>query len=428
MGNKNHTLIHYKRGRAQQWDNSYVQKSYRYTSVMFDRQGTNSPNFRSKIKKGVSATNLLVCKWQNVRYEPGYIKAVWVSKSYNPERYGRVITTNITDNWAPTVHTSLPNVNFRASVANAALIGLIKKIRKAETSDLAGPTFVGELRETVAMIKDPLRTLRTKLGLFTDLQMRILRDKQARGRRFKPYKWTQVLSETYLEWAFGAAPLIADIGAIADVYLEKKLRAFPNQGLRRLSSKFSDSYSGTEPTGYNLGWSGTGIYVKVHFAKRYESSAMYVCWLDNDLVFADQAMANLRNMAKFRLDEIIPTAWELMPWSFLIDYFTNIGDVLGCTFDFRRNVRFAKFTELNSCKVTHAGFTPVSAEPSVYTVLDFKPHTFESVYTECRRSDVSQLAFPQLDVSLPSLGQGINILALVTALRNNNPFHGFSIK
>jgi hypothetical protein len=27
-------------------------------------------------------------------------------------------------------------------------------------------------------------------------------------------------------------------------------------------------------------------------------------------------------------EDLIPTAWELIPYSFLIDYFTNIGDVL----------------------------------------------------------------------------------------------------
>ena len=30
----------------------------------------------------------------------------------------------------------------------------------------------------------------------------------------------------------------------------------------------------------------------------------------------------------FTPSEFIPTAWELLPWSFLIDYFVNIGDVI----------------------------------------------------------------------------------------------------
>jgi len=34
------------------------------------------------------------------------------------------------------------------------------------------------------------------------------------------------------------------------------------------------------------------------------------------------------NLFGFQPSEFLPTAWELLPWSFLADYFSNIGDCL----------------------------------------------------------------------------------------------------
>jgi hypothetical protein len=42
--------------------------------------------------------------------------------------------------------------------------------------------------------------------------------------------------------------------------------------------------------------------------------------------------------------EFIPAAWELMPWSFLIDYFSNIGDILEQTFVSLENMRWINKT------------------------------------------------------------------------------------
>lgn len=426
MGNKTIVTRRYWRGTQGQWLAPSLSKFYR-SSETYSRSGADNPKFRDAIKRGMDATNSLVTTNQSVYYKPGKITAQWYNKGSVPARYGQRISTDITDNWVPLPHSALPGSLFMSSVSNAALIGIIKKIRKHETSDFAGPTFVGELRETVSMIRSPFKSLRTKTGLFTDLHMRILRDKQKKGERFKPESWSKVLTDTWLEWTFGAAPLISDIAGIADLYLERKTAAFSN-GLKRLSYRYSDDYNTVKNPGYSLGWAGTGITVDVDLVEHARSSAQYVVWIDQSLIFADSQMDWLRNASKFRLDEIIPTAWELMPWSFLIDYWTNIGDVLGCTFDFNRNVAFAKFTDFNTVTRFHANFRPKSAEPDLYGVVELIPHSYTSQYTRVSRSSVNRLGFPQLDVSLPSLGQSFNMAALMISLRNNNPFRGFTLK
>lgn len=426
MGNKTEQRKYYWRGIQGQWDSNPVSK-FLTASGKYVRSGADKPNYKSLISQGSDATNDLLVTNQTVHYKPGKLTALWVDSRYRPDRTGKMISTTIFDNWSPASHEETPGALFESSVANRALIGIIKKIRKHETSDFSGPTFAGELRETIAMIRSPLKSLRTKTGLFTDLHMRILRDKQAKGKKFKPDPWRKVLSDTYLEWTFGAQPLISDIGAIADLYLEMKTQGFSN-GLKRLSYRFSDETSTVGSPGYVPGWAGTGLTVPTAQVTHARSSWQYVVWIDQSLIFNDGAVGFLSDAAKFDLSEIVPTAWELLPWSFLIDYFTNIGDVLGCTFDYNRNVAFAKLTRFNTVTRYHVPGVPRSAEPTIYYPTEFIPWEYTSQYTRVQRSKVSRLGFPQLDVSLPSVGQATNIVALISSLAKSNPFRGFTLK
>lgn len=426
MGNKTERRIYYWRGLKGQWDSPPI-PDYYTTACEYVRTGSDNPNYRSLISQGSDATNDLLVTNQSVHYKPGKLTALWVDRASRPDLTGKKISTTIFDNWGPASHTQTPGALFESSVANRALIGIIKKIRKHETSGFSGPTFAGELRETIAMIKSPLKSLRTKTGLFTDLHMRILRDKQAKGKKFKPDPWRKVLSDTYLEWTFGAQPLISDIGAIADLYLERKTQGFSN-GLKRLSYRFSDETASADYPGYVPVWGGTGITVPTTEVTHARSSWQYVVWIDQSLIFNDGAVGFLSDAARFDLSEIVPTAWELMPWSFLIDYFTNIGDVLGCTFNFNRNVAFAKLTAFSTVTRYHVPGEPVSAEPSIYVPTEFIPWEYTSQYTRVHRIKIDRLGFPQLDTSLPSVGQSTNIVALISSLAKSNPFRGFTLK
>lgn len=427
MGNKSESRKRYWPLFGTDWNGNPTKLSYSSTEA-YTRVATDDPMYKTKIRLGVSATNALLTKNQTVYYKPGRMTAQWISRTYSPQLFGKQCggsVLSLPGSFLPGPISALPNSGFRSSCHNAALVGIIKKIRTYETSDFAGPTFVGELRETLGMIRSPFKSLRLKTGLFTDLHMRILRDKQAKGKRFKPEHWARVLSDTYLEWVFGAAPLISDIASIADLFLEQKAKAFPDKGYKRLSYRFSDDYNtiDTSAKAATLNVS-TGLKVSFDVVSHFRSSYQYVAWVDNALVFADTSARSLSSAAKFDFYEIIPTAWELMPWSFLIDYFTNIGDVLGCTFDYSRRTKIVKLTEFNTSTKYHAGFRPYSVEPSVYVPVDFEPWQCTSQYTEVARSAKDELGFPQLDVSLPSLGQASNILALVISLSKSNPFRG----
>lgn len=403
-------------GVAGQWDTLPVMRTSTWNETA-GRTGGDNPKYYSLVKQGLDATNPLTSDFQKVDFSPGVYRATWSSKAVNRHRFAKTIESRWLNSFAPASHSRQPDVWFQDSVSNRALVGIIKKIRKFETSDLAGPTFVGELRETVKMLRSPLSALRQKTGLFTDLSMRIKRDKQARKGRHKADPWSKVISDTWLEWSFGAKPLLSDIAAIIEVYLDMKHRAFGNS-LKRLSYRFEDTYIKPLPD-LKLAWEGTDIVVNSYHADTYRSSAQYVVWIDQNLFFAENALDNVLQMSKLDLGEIIPTAWELLPWSFLIDYWTNIGDIMGSTFDFNRNVAIAKLTTWNTCN-NIVGPRSVSSYYSTPVIVE--PMKYISSYTVVTRNKLSRLGFPQLEVSLPSIGQFQNMAALMYSLRESNPF------
>lgn len=390
----------------------------------FTRVGYDLPKFRSLIKDGASATTSLRVDVSDVFYKKGYAQIIGLKNPYLPKRQGQVISSTYFGHAPPVAHTTLPGSLLRASVDNSALIGIIKKIRDHRTSGLSGPTFLGEFRETIKMLRSPVQALRQKTNLFTDLQMRINRDKTARGKKAEQ-KWADVIAGTYLEWTFGAKPLLSDIEGILEIATEMKSERLGT--LKRLSHTHSDSYNVSEGQ-LNATWPGTGFVAPYQQWASHKSSSNYVVWIDESLIFADGPMDRLRQLARFDLDEIIPTAWELMPWSFLIDYFTNIGDVLGCTFNYNRDVAFAKRTLVNQVIKFHAPGKPRMNEAQYYGILEFEPWTYTSSYKRIEREAISKLGFPSLEVSLPSVGQSLNIAALFVALSQSNPFRGFTLK
>jgi len=432
MGNKTVKTTKYWRGEMGQWGLPPTYGTYLHTGF-FSRIGSDRPKFQQAINDGQNATNYMLVTAQEFNYSRPNVVIQRVSGG-DPLLAGTQIQTKYLNNngYGYGAHTKLAKAGFMTDVGNKALLGIIKKIRKHETSDFSGPTFAGELRETLHMLKSPFRALREKLQIFTDLEMRIRRDRAERRARRKRSQyvddeadWSFVVAQTWLEFVFGVRPLIADIKAILEVYFEQKARFFPN-GLQRLSYRFTDNYMETLNSGLDCAWPGTDFFWKFDRVVHYQGSVQYVVWIDNRFnTSADGSIDRLYDLCKIRLDEIIPTTWELLPWSFLIDYFTNIGDVLGCYFDYNRSVKFGKITsrERNTMFDLPGAYRNTASSPKNFTVTA-DPWTYTSVYTRIERQAIASLGIPDLSFNLPSIGQLTNIAALVRSLSKRNPFKG----
>jgi len=211
------------------------------------------------------------------------------------------------------LYLGVPTFNFGMAdthANNQALTRYFSNLSKVETS-FKGMVAAGELAESLRMIKHPAMALRRGVGEYLRFVKRH-RNMSTKRARIK------AVADTWLEYSFGWLPLINDIdGAISAFYASDGVKAIfemvKGSGRERSSqqSLASDLDVGA---GYKFAYDVTSEEeVFVQYYGIYQSHGNGV---PNSHTYG------------FRPSEFVPTLWELIPYSFLVDYFTNIGDIV----------------------------------------------------------------------------------------------------
>jgi hypothetical protein len=237
---------------------------------------------------------------------PGRFYSTYYTTSQNWAEYNGDLVPVGSFTW-PT----LPSLE--TSVSNRAETSFLKQLYNKQTT-FAGGVFLGELKEAIHMIRSPAQALRSGFKNYLNDVSRL-----RRGRGKMSYsRLQQAVAGTYLEHAFGWAPLVNDI--------DDAMKAASNAlnyrcPVDRVYARAKDNYNVLENTSFidNLGYQ-IGTYRWVTNVA-YEVSYVGGFYVRSDAsgVSTDFGV-NLRNF--------VPTLWELVPWSFAIDYFSNIGSCL----------------------------------------------------------------------------------------------------
>jgi hypothetical protein len=233
-------------------------------------------------------------------------------------------------------HFEVPSAVDGNLALEATAIAQQKFAKKAQQkiTTWQGGVAAGEFRESVRQLASPTKRLRSEVSNLLS-EMVLLKRRIVKNPRLLETHVTKssvktlnslrnAIADTWLEWSFGVKPMISDC---QDAYL-----AFRKMALGRRIDKvhIKASHAVREKQYASIGAvtgivaSGAGLLqydvIEENFAETHFRAAYVWRSVDGNFPIPQLFGVDLSNFA--------PTAWELIPWSFLVDYFTDVGSAI----------------------------------------------------------------------------------------------------
>lgn len=238
----------------------------------------------------------------------------------------------------------VPPLLVSTDVENQALSRILEKIR-GEINHADSMVAIAEFGSTLRQFGAPGTAI-------TELCNRHLNKIHAEMRGIKgvwrKVKWIEVVGRSYLEWAFGVAPLIEDTRKIAEAaarWNAEKAGDLPRPTRQFLSAKADGKPVVSNVTTPGLVVSPLGYlgYTKV-VRQEQKVGCRYQVKLQHSLQAPFGSIDRLNQLLGFDPMRWVPTLYEALPWSWLVDYFLNIGDILDAGFTDTRHVEWIQKT------------------------------------------------------------------------------------
>jgi hypothetical protein len=413
------------RGRTWLWNESNAWDSnVNFTiTVPHTRIGTRLPHWHDVISAGGNATTPLTAV--HCSYDYSRLRNCFELWNYqgNPATFCRRETegdTFISNNqWNILYSNGFMGVGFGdvSFVDNLAKAAFYKKLKALETL-FQGYIFAGELLETLRMLRKPLVGLRSLSKDFLDT----LRKR----KRANPKKWLNDIGSAWLEQSFGWNPLINDVKSAVSAYqrLVKPVQTY------KLSASAAKSYDGTSglnavhKPGYQAGYD---VGCAFHTTASHYIENIKIRYKGAVLARVNAPSWQNKDLFGFEPQNFIPAAWELLPWSFLADYFTNIGDILDASIVSERNLAWVNRTLIRTR--TKSGYFNQIWNTSPGGSFSKNAMSGSRGYHIAKRREITRSA--NVGLSMPTLqfnfdltgGQLANIDALLSQANALHPQH-----
>lgn len=362
---------------TQQWTDSLV--------------GEKNAKWRSQVRLGLDATTNLTASSTEIIVEPFYVAVSsrqtdvpntwWNAKSFG---YPSLNYTSI----APPSATVISATNNRAL---RKLFDAVDSIR----SSFEGGQNIGEWKQVVGAVTNPLGSLRRyTLSHFDSLK----KVKRRYGR--DKLSLRKALADSYLEYTFGWKPIASDLAKaiVGFQNLDEHLDLVP------FDVGASELYTGSDST-FNMPQNPNVWCV---LACRSKDSGTYqVRYKGTVRTGAVNGSISVVQASRLLPSDWLPTAWELIPYSFVADYFANIGEIIR-GYSLRRSVfgYFVKTTRTLGQRV----YTPVEARRAIgsnspnikITSKTFSGGNARITFKSITRTKLSSTTLiPTFQVSLP---------------------------
>lgn len=189
-------------------------------------------------------------------------------------------------------------------------IALAKAYAKMNQSTLLSGEIIHDLDQTVRMLRRPFAGA-------VDLLKRMHKYR----RRINAKTYTQAVkaaADTWLEYRYGWKPLLLDCDAIIDLAVQKRSRDWRALVVRSSESQsFSQTVDFSNLT-FSSVWKASGTLQRERVVKAH-AGIMFRSVETTDF------MSETNRILGTRPRDLAVTAWEIIPYSFVVDWFVNVG-------------------------------------------------------------------------------------------------------
>lgn len=315
-----------------------------------------------------------------------------------------------------------PPTTYDGALAAKALsecqIKFTKKVR-SRTQGWAGGVFAGELVTTARMLASPARALHETLPDLVRRAKFLRKDSIRASTKSLRRALARNARDLWLTYSFGVKPLLGDIEDAAVAFDRLATGRSQRDKLVITSSSVASSLISGNPHA------------------TYAAHENFPTGFNSTLIRRDSVSARLRGRVLSRnpsgempamvhlgldISSVLPTGWELVPYSFLIDYFSNLGDVLDAW-----SIRFIEFAFLvqtlksvgsRSFENTNCASINKAGTGRFYSVNVIRRPSARLIRVE--RKSVQPIFSPQVAVKLPGFPstKWINMAALADSKTN----------
>lgn len=375
-----------------------------YYNVGQTRTGVPVPGWKLATQTGRNASSNFSGNIQKLSATRG--KYVVKAKNVLFPQDGHTWTISQGTFTAPSVQTSsgLPGISSITPADNMAKTRFVNEIRAGRTA-LQGGTFMGELRETLSMIRNPAKAWRGGINNYLGAA--------AKRRRGSKSSRLRTLSGLWLEYSFGWKPLIHDLDNAAKALAI--LQSTPDPFMMVKAAGYDRRQVINSITNQAVGVLGWGLKNLTYT----DAIVKYYGVVDIAIPGKSVGLSTIGA----RMDEFVPTLWELMPYSFLVDYFTNVGDVLSCWSMGLEGIRFVTRSQVLLVQQNKETVKPYMINPAYnHSIERENPCKSESFYRSVTRGPAGSLV-PSLEFTIPGFGtKWINLAALAAQRKRLTPY------
>jgi hypothetical protein len=268
--------------------------------------GSKNPNWKANIRRVVQAGSAYSRSGTSYGFVTGNITG-----RYRIDFHQSTVTDTMTGALFLDNGPSLPVMPPLPNLDVGAKTEFLSKCRQTYRA-FQGGVFLGELAETIRMIARPGAALRTGISAY-------LADTKKVGRRTSFTDRGRILTKTWLEHSYGWRPLISEIDAgMAALASTSHLIPEVIAGVGKTTFYGDRVVRTTNPPGSFVAYNAA-------FMQRTDASVRYlgaVAWE------SENRARDWKSHWGLSVSDFYPTVWNLIPYSFIVDYFSNIGAVI----------------------------------------------------------------------------------------------------